>query len=108
MEADTEMTIQGIGDTPLNEPCVGALSFDGCRIYLGPTKMNKGLRSGMGFRGGLPAAVKALCGECRAISELIVAPEDVAATQAALLREGSEEAEAYAAAEVFLNGGRSV
>lgn len=110
MAARTETTKQTAGDiqqTPPTGPMTNAarFSFTGPRIYLGPTDTKKGLRFGMGFKGGLPAEVAAMCERCPSIFALIVPPSEVTACREKLTVKGSAQHQALETIEKFIRGG---
>ena len=82
-----------------------SFNFAGIRIYIGPDMLKKGLRHNMGFRGGLPPEIKAICRNCPAIFTLIVSPAELAAAKKSVVIRGTPIDQAYQAAHKYYMGG---
>lgn len=67
--------------------------------------LKKGLRHNMGFRGGLPPEIKAICRNCPAIFTLMVSPSELAAAKKSVVIRGTPIEQAYQAALKYYRGG---
>lgn len=109
MEQHTEATKQATGSIPAGSKKTTApaprFSFSGTRIYLGPSVPKKGLRFGMGFKGGLTKDMLEKCEACPSIFELIVPPAEVTECRKKLTEKGSAKYQAMLAVEKYLKGG---
>ena len=82
-----------------------SFNFEGTRIYIGPDMLKKGLRHNMGFRGGLPPEIKAICRNCPSVFKLMISPADLGESKKAVLIKGTQLDQAYQAAHKYYMGG---
>jgi len=67
--------------------------------------LKKGLRHNMGFRGGLPPEIKAICSNCPAIFTLMISPANLSVAKKAVVIRGMPVEQAYQAALKYYRGG---
>lgn len=67
--------------------------------------LKKGLRHNMGFRGGLPPEITAICRNCPSVSTLMVSPADLAEAKRSAVIMGTQIEQAYQAALKYYKGG---
>jgi len=77
----------------------------GTRIYIGPDMLKKGLRHNMGFRGGLPPEIQAICRNCPSVFTLMVSPAALAEAKKSAVIMGAPMEQAYQAALKYYRGG---
>lgn len=67
--------------------------------------LKKGLRHNMGFRGGFPPEIKAICRNCPAVFTLMVSPAELADAKKSAVIKGTLIEQAYQAALKYYMGG---
>ena len=99
---------QGEEDGKTKVVAAERFGFSGPRIYVGPNVAKKGLRFGMGFRGGLTKNVLEMCEACPLLFELIVPPSEVITARTELTVKGSRKYQAMLTFEKYLKAIKAV